>query len=443
MLVLYVLVLLLIVYLSYKTSNGDYFNLNFIFLVGYLISAFCCIYNSSLWNVSIHLITLFIIVTGQIAFSLGTSLGNKTVTKTINNNSRQYKLYDIINDGSSNIKLVIIIIFDLVIVFLLYRDIVRIANANLVSWGNLFYNFRSNLGDDSLGARYSSVVNIGIRLTRSLAYIYLTIFIGNIFNPENRRKRKGLIRYLIPVIIYSIQVMLQGYRIQLIAMVVATLFLSFYFFQTNMGWSGRVNFAVIRKLLIIFFLICVGFYYSKFLIGKLQESNGVVYYVTNYLGGSLQLFDMYLQKPINNGHETFAAMVDSLRGAFGLFKNTATVIQHEYRSAITGIYIGNVYTGFRNYYNDFGIIGTVVLSFLLGYIFSHWYKRIKVRQKWTVYNLFELMFYASLLYTIVFHFFTDYFYALIGLGWIFNAFLFWLLTILIFGTKISFGGRKL
>lgn len=437
MILIYILFLLILVLISFKITKGDYFNLSFIFIAGYFLSALCCLYNFTLWNVSVGAYTIFVLISGIFFFILGSSLGNLVGNKKNDTNKFSTSIYTVISNGSGYLKLAVVIFIDICVVILLYRDIVRIANINMVSWGNLFYNFRSNLGNEALSANYNIFVNIGLRLTKPFAYIYLVIFFSNIFSPDCQKTKfqKGI--YALPVLIYGVQVLLQGYRVQLIALIVAAFFCVFFFNQINNGWQGRIKFKYIWRISLAVAIICIGFYYVKFFIGKLQESNGVLEYITNYLGGPVQLFDMYLNNPVNNGHETFAAMVESLNRAFGMFEGIPTVVQHEHRSASTGVYIGNVYTAFRNYYNDFGIVGTAFFSMLLGYIFSYWYAVIKKTKNWTVNRLFGFTFYASLLYVIVFHFFTDYFFCLIGLGWLVNAIIFYLLIICMFKFKIS------
>lgn len=433
---LYIFLLLCIVLLSIKLSRGDYFNLTLIFLAGYLLSAICCLYNVTTWGVDLHLKTIIILFLGMIAFMCGCYIGKRVRRKSVVRVDIQNNLLDMIQYGEGKWKLFVVIIFDICMVLLLYRDIVRIASVNMVSWGNLFYNFRSNLGNDNLDVGYSTVVNMGLRITKPLAYIYAAIFAERVVNPKNKSSIINRIAYLIPVAIYAFQVILQGYRIQLVALIIALIFDLFFFFQIVYEWKARINFKIAARICMFFILVCIGFYYVKFFIGKLQESNGVVAYVTNYFGGSLQLFDMYLENPSTKGYETFAALVDSLK-KFGLFNGIETVVQHEYRSASTGVYIGNVYTGFRNYYNDYGIIGVVLFSALYGYIFSKWYQILKTRRVWKFDSVFSFLLYSYFLYTVVFHFFTDYFFALMGVGWCVNILLFYMVFVLLFRIRIG------
>lgn len=445
MIVIYIIVLFGFVYFSFKLSKGDCFNLPFLLIAGYFVSAFCCLYNKKNWAVDLSFYTLIIIMVGILSFMIGSAVGDRIILKHTSNQlhtgNRCVDIYQIVHAGESYWKLLVVCLFDLAVIYFLYKDIVRIAGIRVVSWGNLFYNFRSNLADDSLNVGYSSFVNFGLRVTRPFAYLYAVILIGNCVDPTVTRRKKVRLFYGIPILLYAFQVILQGHRIPLIGLIIAFVFLIYYFKQYNCGWKMKLKVTTALRIIVFFSFICIGFYYVKFFIGKLQESNGVIYYITNYLGGSLQLLDMYLKDPMDNGHETFAAVVDSLK-RFGLFTGVKTVVQHEYRYASTGIYIGNVYTGFRNYYNDYGVIGVCFFSAFLGFIFSNFYKHLRKIQNWTINGLFTLILYSSFLYSVVFHFFTDYFFALIGVGWTINIFIFYLCMQIVFNKRIGITKHK-
>lgn len=432
----YILILLIIIYLSFHISNRDYFNVTFLTLLGYTISAICCLYNYNLWGVSLHLYTIAIIFAGLLSISIGDRFGQKLKVPN-HTNVKERDIFKLLNYGNSKVKLIISIVFSLIITILLFKDIVRIASLDMKSWGSIIYNFRQNLDSADSTTNYSIAVNLGLRITRPLAYIYLFIFLGKTYSKDKQEKLQIRILYLIPVLLYGYQVLLRGVRITIISLIIGCVFLIYFFIQTTNNWKYRVSLKLLVKIFAGILIVCITFYYAKFFIGKMQESNGVILYVTNYLGGSLQLFDMYLTDGKGSGSaETFSALINSFQNQFGAFSKISTLVQREHRRAFNGVYIGNVYTGFRNYYNDFGLFGVIILSSLLGFIFSYWYKKLVTCKRWTVNKLFSLLFYASMLYGVIFHFFTDFFYSLIGIGWCVNAILFYLTCVVIFKVRI-------
>ena len=301
--------------------------------------------------------------------------------------------------GYNTTKLICVIAFSAIITILLIKEIGSIASLNQRTWASTIVNYRRNMADETMEASHSAIVNVGLRISRALAYVYLTIFISSFYNKCATKHCRFRWLYILPAVLYAIQCIVRGVRIPILSVIIASVFLLYFFNKYNQNWGGHINIKKIGRVLILGVAICIVFYYAKFFIGKMQDSNGVIAYVTNYLGGSLQLFDMYLFDSTYPSamHETFAGMINSLK-SFGLFSNISTVVQHEYRDAITGVYIGNIYTGFRNYYNDYGIVGMVFISVLFGYIFSTWYKLLKKYRYWNTNRVFSLVFYSYVLY---------------------------------------------
>lgn len=431
MIVVYIFLLALVWYLTLRMSKGDWFDVMVLLLSGYMISAVCCLYNISLWDVKIHLYTVFVLFTGFISVGIGTAFGNRLQIRKKSELKRN-SIYEITVKGVSTTKILIVIIFSIIVTVLLINEIGSIANLNQRVWASMIINYRRNLSDASINAEHSLFVDLGLRVTRAFAYIYLTVFISAL--NYKKQSHKFIWLYIIPAILYGIQCLVRGVRIPIISLIIAAVFEAYFFYKYNRNWYAHINIKKIGKLLIAGIVVCVVFYYAKFFIGKLQDSDGVLAYVTNYLGGSLQLFDMYLFDPTfpDGAHETFAGFVNSLK-SFGFFQGVETVVQHEYRNASTGVYIGNVYTGFRNYYNDFGLMGLIYISFLFGLIFSMWYKSLKRYKYWNTTRLFSLILYSYLIYCVAFHFFTDYFFSLIAVGWVVNIIIMYILCWFVFG----------
>ena len=436
MILVYILSLLIMVYLAYAASN-DIVNVTFLLLVGYLVSAICCLYNYKLWAVSLHISTVFVVLLGIGSFLIGAGVGKRIKIKRFYSEQEMPTFALYLSEKKIHIWFLMLVdLFCIGITLLLYRDVVRIANLNFVSWGNTIYNYRQNLNSEGASANLSSVVNIGLRFVAPFAYMFFAILISNIIT----KKRESFIKkamYIMPSICYIVQTTLRGLRIPVLGFLIACVFIYLFSIQNEFKRHIKIKPQLVIKSLTAIFVLCVIFYYAKFIIGKQQSDSGVFSYVTNYLGGSLQLFDMYLQDPpTGNPHcETFSALINSLQ-KFGLFKNVDAVVAHEYRSASTGVYIGNIYTGFRLYLHDYGILGVVGLSALLGGIYALWYKKIISYTIWNSRRVFSMLLYASFLYKIVFHFFTDYFYSLIGVGWCVDIIIFYLVVKMILDVKV-------
>lgn len=78
--------------------------------------------------------------------------------------------------------------------------------------------------------------------------------------------------------------------------------------QMKYEWRKQISRKYIKYMLIAVVLVTVLFSVSRSWVGRTNES-GMLEYVTTYAGGSIQLFDLYMQdpEPPSNvfGKETF------------------------------------------------------------------------------------------------------------------------------------------
>ena len=181
-------------------------------------------------------------------------------------------------------------------------------------------------------------------------------------------------------------------------------------------------------------VVCISFFKIKELVGRQQESLGVVDYVATYLGGSFDLFSQYVREGRESfkGYESFSGIIDNLQSYFGMLKHITIVTSHEFRNAATGVTIGNTYTGFRNYYNDYGIFGVCLLSNLLALIFSGVYGKIKRLNNLKRKDMVIIIIYATQIFCMPFHFFTDYFFPRISLNMVMDFGLIGIVTCFVF-----------
>ena len=77
------------------------------------------------------------------------------------------------------------------------------------------------------------------------------------------------------------------------------------------------------------------------------------------------------------GQETFFSVVQGLQRR-GMLKDFQYSFFQEFRNS-NGIGLGNVYTALRDYYFDFGFIGTMIMHTVFSLFFSWIYEKEKVR----------------------------------------------------------------
>lgn len=439
MLIVMLLLLFLLLIFVWE-SKKDLMSPAFLLIIGYIITTVCSIYNVERWNSNISAYMLFIVAVGIISFICGEEVASKVkplnglkISEERNKDLTHYVF------SASTFRCVCLSIICIVITYVVYNEVVRIAYINFRDWGNLLYNFKENIGENQM----NSVARLGMRLTKSIAFISAFLLMNNMTEcKENRRGFLSIITYLIPIITYIIQSLMTGSRIAVIMLVVGLCFINLTLKYIKSGYKVKINITRFVKIVSAVTIGCVLFYNIQELVGRQQESNGVIDYICTYLGGSYDLFSQFLRENHNSGRlviETFSGIVDNLQRYFGLMKNTQFSIYPEFRYSQTGILIGNTYTGFRNYYNDFGLFGVILLSFLLGYLFTIVYRSLLLTRRFNMFRIGLLITYSTYLYCILFHFFTDYFYLKFSVGMVIEIIFLFSCVLIVFGKKFKLG----
>lgn len=435
LLVFFVLTIVLL-YITFEVSNKDILSPGVLLLLGYLAATVFGIYNVERWKTNISDFMLIVVSLGIMFFVIGDVLGRKIrihPSKTKNNiSSMQLKNLE---GKQGLIKLAFVSLLCLLFTYLVWKEMVRIAYADFKSWENIVYNYKINKANYAM----SGLGKWAGKLTKASAYVYLLVFANNITQSEKFKLKniKKNITYLIPGAFYCVQQLILGARIGVIGFMVSIAFSIGICRWIKYRKVYKINISTLIKGFVGAMVICVCFFKIKELVGRQQESLGVLDYVATYLGGSFDLFSQYMRETRGafKGYESFSGVVDNLQSYFGVLKNVTIVTSHEFRNATTGVTIGNTYTGFRNYYNDYGIFGVCILSNILAVIFSSTYARIKRLNRVKQGDLVLIVFYSTQIFCMPFHFFTDYFFPRISLNMAIDFMLIVILTCFVFNKK--------
>lgn len=421
--------------LSFMMFKKDVMSPSFLICAGYFISALSTSYNIIEWNVSISFLVYFLTTLGLVSFIIGELLVNMYFAR----NNIQYSSGIKEQEIKINKYLVAIVIaIGALVLYATYKEVVRIAYMNFASWGNLLYNFKTNIVSEGLEASMSTIVVQANKLTKGFAFVFLFIFANDIFATEKRYKVLRNLYLLIPGILYIAQNTIQGGRFQSLAYILAVIMLIYLFWRRKVGWEREIPVKYIIRVMAVMLIIVSVFWVSKEAVGR-KNQDTIVDYVTKYVGGGPQLFEYYLQDKNylhDEYHETFCGIVTTTN-KYGITDNVQKRSSHEFRYSPTGILIGNAYGGFRNFYHDYGVSGIIIIPFLLAVIFSCIYYRVKQYKAFTHNNIFMIILYSSLIYTIIFQFFTDYFFTKIALGFFVEVFLMWVCYFVILRLRIK------
>ncbi len=299
--------------------------------------------------------------------------------------------------------IILCIAFNLAVSFWYYKEITRIVGTSGYFEGSLLHSFRvvnTNLTfatDDSL--KLNPLLNQCLKIVIANSYVFLYAFIRNFWALKKQGQQKYLL--LLVAITALIPSVLTGGRGGILQFLSAALAYSYIIWHQTCGWHISIHGKVIFKGVIYFLVAIPIFYYSTFWIGRSIDLN-LFEYVSNYIGGSIQLFNLYVQMPTSDALSFGEESLISLWSVFNKFGADMPIVSFnlEPRSLNTGI-IGNVYTFFRRPLHDFGIVGMCIFTWLIGFFISFIYE-ILIKERNFQKSTFSVLIYGYLFYWVIY-----------------------------------------
>ena len=370
----------------------------------FFFSVFCATLNIDTWGINLSSDIVQLILLGIISFILPCIFihPNKDTKKEASGLSKIYV--------SKNIILVFLIAQSIfLLLFIVWMknylngNFLDIFNSNIMTEFRFEKSFNQTIN-------YPWYINQGIKFSKAFIYIITFLFINNnISNKRQKQKKQGKTLLVLSILMYSIQTMLTGGRSELIIYAIYATSLYFFIYgRLNKRTGTRIGVNTL-KIIVLLAVVLYLFSASRTLVGRVSEDNPI-YYISRYFGGSIPLFDDYLKNPIPKsqiiGKEIFFG-INKFLNQIGILHEDYT-IHLEFRSP-NGIGLGNVYTAFRRMFQDFGVIGIIILSSIHGAIMALWYKKIYYARK--IKFSTHLILYFMLLHTVVLMPFSDFFFS--------------------------------
>jgi oligosaccharide repeat unit polymerase len=298
--------------------------------------------------------------------------------------------------------IILFIVLNIIISFWYYREISRIVGASGYFEGSLLHSFRvvntSIAFADSDAFALNPLLNQFLKIVKASGYVFFYLFIRNFL--INKREKKEYYPLLLVAITAMIPSVMTGGRGGILQYLSAIIVYFYVIWHQIRGWHINIPGKVIRRGIIAFLLAIPIFYYSTFWLGR-EIDLKLFSYISNYLGGSIQLFNLYIQNydsiPQYFGEESLISLWAVLNK---LGVDVPMISLHlEPRVLEFGV-MGNVYTFFRRPFHDFGIIGMCIFTYLVGILFSFLYD-IKIKRRNAKQNAFSVLIYGYLFYWIV------------------------------------------
>lgn len=365
------------------------------------MSVTCAIFNIERWGINLHGNTLFIFVYGTILF-LVVSIGTQQYY------SRKYRKLRTVSIGIGHItipkwKIAIVIVFDVIVLCLIYYSISRIASDfnKYSGFSDMVYNFRYYTAYNA-EIQTPMWINQLAKILDCSAYIFLYIFINNILS--HKAKLKYNLCLLLPVFPTIFKSFMYGARVEFLNIIAAAVILYYILWNRKYHWRKSVNIKFILKLFFLSIMTLVLFYTFLSIVGR-KTDIGFFNYITNYIGASIHLFDIFMQyTTIDNsewGSETFRSIHNLLAKLklFGFSHLSSAHLEFQYYNNIN---LGNVYTAYRGWIHDFGLIGMSILQVILALFYNVFYQRLRWKTK-TIKNNSNLIIYAYLINKLFLH----------------------------------------
>ena len=209
--------------------------------------------------------------------------------------------------------------------------------------------------------------------------------------------KKKDIFYLLIVSFWPLYSILSSNRLDLLFLMAIFIYLLYFFFNMKNGKPVMVRRRIFKlgsKLLIVFFIF---FILLTIFMGRRNTFADIHVqdYLTKYISAGIRNFDLFVKEPHDTdgwGKETFPSIYRFIYTHFGYGEYYKVPL--EFRK-IKGISLGNIYTGFRRYYSDFGVFGLMVIPFILGLLMNSLYYKAKKLCKNNMLG-FEILLFAYL-----------------------------------------------
>lgn len=370
-----------------------------IFNLMFTIASYDLILMRNYWIVNIRLMTVIIISVGIAVFSIAGVLvrngqGTIFITRSIKED-----YYDI---SLLRMCLHILLFFVITILVMVYR--IRLSGYRF-SFGGLLSTYRKAIDYENL-LKIPIMLKVAITFMQALAYIW-----GYLFSEYLVYKKRISKKCLLMVIVSLGFIFLCYKRGEVIVYIISV----FCMILINL----RDDKDIVVKRRVYSFIICITF-------GAIVSFNSMALIMNRSFGESksIALFSVYLGAPILNLNEALPRMNNRncvfLSETFhGLYKSMYKYFHYEpwnyytsriFRSSASRA-TGNTYTTFYDFYHDGGMLGVVVLTFIMGIVSCKLYRRIRTQN------------YNNKMLSSVFY---SYIYALIWRSFFANSFYEWI-----------------
>ena len=379
---------------GYILCGKDFFAPGVILALAFIFATACAIYNQPLWKFEISFFTLSVIVS-----SVFVAIIINGFVHSIYQRVTIHKKVENLSQINTNFSLFCVFMLILLVGIMLLQ-VFRVGGTG--SFEQVMLNFRAK---NAYSTDLSAQLPGWVRQLLNLASVLCNIYIFNLIAFGKKLKRIDIFLNILIIVLCIVSSLLTGGRFSAMTMLIAA-FVMWYLIKKEDHRS--LKFMAVVKITLIGLISLYGFYAVKSFVGR-ETDLAMIDYITHYAGGGIPGLDLYFKNPPLSsdiwGKETFYSLNNGLR-KLGILDIPYYYIHHEFRIS-GGVSIGNIYTAFRDYHYDFGMLGLYFLHMLFSLFFSVFYEHEKKRKSGIGIILLSMMFYCVVFYTVSNVFFAN------------------------------------
>lgn len=366
--------------INYSISKYDFINPAVIFCLMNMLSAIMAVLMKYIYGIEFHWNTVGVLITGLFVFTMANFFSWGVSKKGIVIGKIKKKEFKEKNAYVNILWIILIIVFELIVAYFrikYVRSVVKTINGGALGLAEVIGRYNSIVKN-----RPELLRSAGIRASKIYTYgwpicISFNIVLSSLAVYRKKVKGRFPLSYLIPYILMIIISFLSGGRTAALRYIVAFIILYIFITRYLQKSYRKGNSKMIRILVPSMIIILIGLGLSINLIGRTTKIP-LFEYTTAYLGAPLYNLDIYYNSHHNLttlfGEQTFQSVYSFIGTHFHLpqFIYDLNLPYNTYQ----GHYLGNVYTMYFAFLQDFGYLGVIPLTaFVAGY-FTISYRRL-------------------------------------------------------------------
>lgn len=390
--------------IAYCLSERDIMSPSVVMCAMFIISTIFAIMNIENWKINYSPDAVLILVSGMVAFIAAEAFLHALIKRRTAYTTKINRVEPTSIIISKEI-LLFAVILDVIVLSWFFIEICRIVAAYgyVVSGADIFGKYRTIITSltrrsDSKVALTGTILNQLIKLVHAMGYASLYVVLNNWF--AGRKKKKEYVLHGVIIAASVLSYVMEGSRGNILQILSAALIEWYIIWHRKVGWNKVLTGKVVLVGLLCILIGMPVFYGSLSWMGR-STNKTMLRYIGFYVGGSIQLFDLYLKsnitKPKVFGEESLVGvlrLLNDLGLELDIRNSNLDMIRLDEFSR------GNVYTFFRRPLHDFGFVGMLIFTVFVSWLFA-WIYYGKIKWKHTRHTPYWIMLYGYLFYWIV------------------------------------------